>query len=60
MTRLILASQSFSRKAMLEAAGVRFAAIPAHLDERAIEADFAGAAPDALALGLAGVAPRLQ
>ena len=54
MTRLILASQSFSRKAMLEAAGVGFAAIPAHLDERAVEAEFTGAAPDALALALAG------
>ena len=54
MTRLILASQSFSRKAMLEAAGVRFTAIPAHLDERAVEAEFAATAPEALALGLAG------
>jgi septum formation protein len=50
---IVLASQSASRKAMLEAAGVAFEAAPAHLDERAIEARLAGAAPDAVALALA-------
>lgn len=34
---LILASQSASRRAMLEAAGVPFIALPAEVDERAIE-----------------------
>lgn len=50
---LILASQSASRKAMLEAAGVPFHAIPAHVDERAIEAGLAGAPADAVVLALA-------
>lgn len=50
---IILASQSPSRRAMLEAAGVPFAAIPAHLDERRIEAELAGAAPGEVALALA-------
>ena len=39
---LILASQSASRRAMLEAAGVPFAAQPAHVDEDALKASFAG------------------
>ena len=34
---LILASQSASRRAMLDAAGVRYTAIPAHIDEGAIK-----------------------
>lgn len=51
---LILASQSASRRAMLEAAGVPFLALPAALDERALEAELAHAAPDAVALALAG------
>ncbi len=34
---LILASQSPTRKALLEQAGLRFTAIPARIDERAIE-----------------------
>lgn len=52
MTQLILASQSSSRRAMLTAAGVAHDAIPAHLDERALEASLqgAGAAETALAL----------
>ena len=50
---LILASQSASRRAMLEAAGVAFEAMPADLDERALEASLAGAAPAAVALALA-------
>ena len=50
---IILASQSSSRRAMLEAAGVAFTSRPAHLDERAIEAGLSGAAPDRVALALA-------
>lgn len=50
---LILASQSASRRAMLEAAGVAHQAIPARIDERALEAGLADAAPDAVALALA-------
>jgi septum formation protein len=38
---------------MLEAAGIAFTAVPAHLDERALELDLAGAAPDQVALALA-------
>lgn len=34
---LILASQSFSRRAMLDAAGVRYTAQPAHVDEGAVK-----------------------
>ena len=50
---LILASQSQSRRAMLDAAGVVYSAVPAHLDERALEAGLAGAAADLVALALA-------
>jgi septum formation protein len=50
---LILASQSASRRAMLDAAGVAFEAVPAHLDERAIEVELADAAPEQVALSLA-------
>lgn len=50
---LILASQSASRRAMLEAAGVPFLALPAAVDERAIEAGLAGAGPAGVALELA-------
>lgn len=39
---------------MLTAAGVAFEAIPAHLDERAIEAKLAGSPPGDIALALAG------
>jgi septum formation protein len=49
---LILASQSQSRKAMLEAAGVPFEPIPARIDERALEAGL-GNDPAGIALGLA-------
>ena len=38
---------------MLTAAGVEFAAVPAHLDERAIEAGMAGAPPGDIARSLA-------
>lgn len=54
MPQLILASQSQSRRGMLEAAGVRFTTIPAHLDERAVEAALGEAAAETLALALAG------
>lgn len=50
---LILASQSASRRAMLDAAGVGYTAVPAHLDERALEADLAGAPAAEIALALA-------
>ena len=50
---IILASQSASRQAMLTAAGVAFTAVPAHLDERAIEAGMAGAPSGMVARGLA-------
>jgi septum formation protein len=50
---LILASQSQSRRAMLDAAGVSYTAVPAHLDERALEAGLAGAPACDIALALA-------
>ena len=50
---LILASKSASRQAMLRQAGVSFTALPADVDERALEADMAGAAPADVALALA-------
>ncbi|MFN4038235.1 MAG: Maf family protein [Erythrobacter sp.] len=52
-TRLILASKSASRRAMLEAAGVIYEAVPAQIDERALEAGMAGAGPAAIAEALA-------
>jgi len=51
---IVLASQSASRRAMLEAAGVDHRALPAHLDERAIEERLAGCAPHEVAVELAG------
>ena len=50
---LILASQSASRRAMLEAAGVPFMAVPAKVDERALEAALTDAAPADVARALA-------
>lgn len=50
---LVLASQSASRQAMLEAAGVEFTACPAAVDERAIEAAMGGAPAQEVALALA-------
>lgn len=50
---LILASQSASRRMMLDAAGVQYRAVPAHLDERALEAELAGADGDTIARALA-------
>lgn len=52
-TRLILASKSASRRAMLDAAGVIYEAVPAQIDERALEAGMAGAGPAAIAEALA-------
>lgn len=46
---IILASKSASRRAMLDAAGVKHEAIPAALDERAIEAGLAGCSPGEVA-----------
>ncbi len=50
--RLILASKSSSRRAMLDAAGVQYEPIPADLDERAIEDSLRGAAPSEIAEAL--------
>ena len=43
MSNLILASKSASRRAMLDAAGVTYEALPANVDERAIEESLSGA-----------------
>ncbi|MEE4451954.1 nucleoside triphosphate pyrophosphatase [Novosphingobium resinovorum] len=50
---IVLASQSGSRRAMLEAAGIPFRAQPAHIDERALEASLEGAAAAEVAVALA-------
>lgn len=50
---IVLASQSASRRAMLEAAGIPFRAQPAHVDERGIELALGDAQPSAIALELA-------
>ena len=50
---LVLASNSASRKAMLDAAGVAYEAQPAAIDERALEAVLAGASAGDIALALA-------
>lgn len=50
---LVLASGSASRRAMLEAAGVRFEAAPAQIDERALETEMADAEPAEIAQALA-------
>lgn len=50
---IILASQSASRRAMLEAAGIAFEALPAYIDERALELKLGDAAPATVALALA-------
>jgi septum formation protein len=52
-TPLILASQSMSRQALLKAAGIPFAAIPADIDERAIQAGSGLKDPGAIAALLA-------
>ena len=51
---LVLASNSASRKAMLDAAGVTYSAMPAAVDERALEAGLSGASGGEVALALAG------
>lgn len=51
--RLILASQSASRRAMLDAAGIRHDAIPAHVDEEAVKVAMSGAKPRDLSDALA-------
>lgn len=50
---LVLASQSASRREMLAAAGLTFEVAAAAIDERAVEAGLAGAAPQEIALALA-------
>lgn len=52
MSGLILASKSASRRAMLDAAGVNYEAVPADVDERAIEESLQGAAPAEIAEAL--------
>lgn len=53
MSALVLASQSASRRAMLTEAGVPFTVRAADVDERGIEAEMYGSAPDQIALALA-------
>jgi len=52
---LVLASKSASRRAMLDAAGVKYRCVPANIDERAVENDLGNSPPGqtARALGLA-------
>ncbi|MEJ2408566.1 MAG: Maf family protein [Novosphingobium sp.] len=50
---IILASQSASRRAMLEAADIPFRARPAHIDERGVELAMGDAGPAEVALELA-------
>ncbi|MEZ5681025.1 MAG: Maf family protein [Erythrobacter sp.] len=50
---LVLASNSASRKAMLEAAGIAFETRSADIDERALEAEMEGADPAEVAQALA-------
>jgi septum formation protein len=50
---IVLASQSASRRAMLDAAGVPFEPRPADLDERALEASLAASPAGDIALALA-------
>lgn len=49
----VLASQSASRRAMLDALGLVYRAVPAELDERALEAAMADAGPEEVAQALA-------
>ena len=49
---IVLASKSASRRAMLDAAGVSYEAIPADIDERALEERIAGCAPGEIAEAL--------
>lgn len=52
-TGIVLASNSASRKAMLDAAGVAYEARGADVDERALEAEMEGADPAEIAQALA-------
>ncbi|WP_298306489.1 Maf family nucleotide pyrophosphatase [uncultured Erythrobacter sp.] len=52
MTNLILASKSASRRAMLDAAGVSYKAVPADVDERSIEKSLEGTEPADIAEAL--------
>jgi septum formation protein len=52
-TPLVLASQSPARQALLAAAGIEFEAIPANIDERAIQQSAALGAPGEIAAFLA-------
>ena len=62
--KLILASKSASRRAMLDAAGVHYEAMPAALDERAIEDGLRDASPaeiaEALSVAKAAALARLH
>ena len=49
---IVLASKSASRRAMLDAAGVSYEAIPADIDERALEEGIAGCTPGEIAEAL--------
>ena len=49
---IVLASKSQSRRAMLDAAGVSYEAVPADIDERAVEEGLAGCAPGEIAEAL--------
>jgi septum formation protein len=50
---LILASNSAARKALLTGAGLRFETSPAQIDERGLEAELLGKAPETIARSLA-------
>lgn len=50
---IVLASQSAARAAMLTAAGVRFTAVPAHVDEEGVTAGLVGAPAERIADALA-------
>lgn len=50
---IVLASKSASRRAMLEAAGVRFESKPAQIDERALESEMIDSDPAEIAQALA-------
>ncbi|WP_336985268.1 Maf family protein [Altererythrobacter aquiaggeris] len=50
---IVLASKSASRRAMLDAAGVSYVALPANIDERALESGLADGSVDIIAAALA-------
>ncbi|MGB3712757.1 MAG: Maf family protein [Erythrobacter sp.] len=49
---LVLASKSASRRAMLDAAGIAYRAVPANIDERAVEREWSGGEGDHVVAGL--------